>query len=598
LPKENGNMKLTAKHTSILQIIFSLALLFTINFLADSFFLRWDLTEDGRYSLKDATIQLLEDDERFAETMRVEVYFDGDLPAEWRKLRREVEIKLEEYRAYAGRKFEYEFIDPFANPDEEMQKATLIELRDAGLPPMSIPVPGEGEMGIKTIVPGALIRYPGKDPVAVTFFPPGQIIVNASREYIRNKIQKSITDLEYNLTSGIRRATQSRRPVLAFITGHNELNENELSDIKPALEQYYDIEFRSLFTEDTGSVRREKLDALKGIDMAIIARPMKPFTEKEKFVIDQFIMNGGKAIWMIDGINPYRDSLEAYGRTLGLALDVNLTDQIFQYGLRINNNCILDEYVAPIGIPMQDGRLMIFPWYFYPMTGNRAVHPITNNLDPVKTEYVSSIDTLAAKPLLKRTILLESSSRSIINNPPVRIFYDWVLTDAKPNFSGNNLRPNQPVAVLLEGRFESLYKNRLPPRFLNSTDIRFIESTDDNKMLVISDGDLIRNDLDTISNPGRYRAVPIDMSYYTLFNEQLNGLRFGNKVFFLNAVDYLLGDASLLASRTRISVRMLDMDKVSKEKVNWQLLAIALPLLALFVAGILQSIIRKRRYVK
>jgi gliding-associated putative ABC transporter substrate-binding component GldG len=587
-------MKLNARNISVLQIVLSLVLLVGLNQLAGTSFFRLDLTEDQRYSLKDATIDLLKDDERYSDKIYVQVYLEGDFPAEWKKLRREIEIKLEEFRAYAGNRFEYEFIDPFANPDEEVRNALLEELREKGVAPMSIPVPGEGEMGIKTIVPGAVIKYPGHEDVAVNFFPPGQIIVNASRDYIRNKVQKAITDLEYNLVSGVRRAIQADKPLITILRGHGELEERELESVIPYMQEYYDVAFSDLFVDDTTGGVREDVHALDNTDLLVVARPMLPFTEKEKYLVDQFVMRGGKVIWMVDGINAYRDSLSVYGRTLGLSLDVNLTDQLFQYGVRINNNVLLDEFVAPIGIPMQDGRLMIFPWYFYPMTGNRGDHPITNNLDPVKMEYVSSIDTLAYRKGIRKTVLLESSERSIYHNPPARIFYDWVLGEAKPNF--NEAKPFQPVAVLLEGEFESLYKNRLTPEFSSKMGSQYREQSKKTRMLVIGDGDLIRNDLDSVTSPGYYRAVPIDRTYYAIFEQQLQGLHFGNRDFFLNALDYLLGDESLIASRTRVTVRMLDMEKVKDAKGTWQLINISVPVILIILAGIGQFWLRRSRY--
>jgi len=590
-------MKFSARNISILQIVLSFALLVLVNYLSGFSFMRWDLTEDQRYSLKPATIKLLQDKERFNERMVVEVYMGGDLPADWKKLQREVATKLEEFRAYAGSKFEYKFIDPFENADEEIQASLLKELRENGLFPMSIPVPSDGGMGIKTIVPGALIRYPGKDPVAVTFFPTNQVIVNATRDYIRNKVQKAITDLEYNLTGGVRRATQKNKTSVAVLQGHGELTKKQLDDVLPYLETYYKVEFKDLYGEDSTDGRREYIRALDGFDVLMVAKPQLPFTEKEKYIIDQFVMRGGKVIWMVDGIQENRDTLDAYGRTLGLSLELNLTDQLFQYGVRINNNCILDEFVAPIGIPVRDGRLMVFPWFFYPMVGNRGYHPVSNNLDPVKMEYVSSIDTLAIKGIQK-TVLLETTPTSILYNPPVRIFYDWVLGEAKPNFKPENAKPHLPVAVLLEGEFESVFKNRLTPNFASSAASEFQERGIATKMLVVSDGDLIRNDLDTITNPGMFRPVPIDRSYWSLFNQQLGGLRFGNRDFFLNVLDYMTGDESLIASRTRITVRMLDMDKVKAEKGKWQFINIIIPVLIIILVAVVQFVIRKKRYAK
>lgn len=591
-------MKVSARQISILKIIVTFVALWIINDIAGSYFMRWDLTDDQRYTLKESTIALLEDDEKFQDRMIVRVYLEGEFPAEWKKLQKEVRIKLEEYRAYAGDKFEFEFIDPFAGSDKE-NEALLQELYQKGLKPMLIPAAGEGDVGGKTIVPGAIIKYPGQEDVPVMFFPANRSIMNFTRDYIRNLVQSSITNMEFNLTSGIKRSITKNKPRVVFLQGHGELEEEDVQYALSYAREYYNIEFTDLLKEGTNE---ENIRALRTYRALIIAQPKKPFTEKEKFLIDQFIMKGGRVMWMIDPVDPHKDSLQYYGRTLGLSRELNLGDQFFKYGIRVNNDIVVDERVGPIGIPSQDGRMMIFPWYFFPLADNiRNDHPITNNMDRVKLEYASSIDTLSYDPDIRKTVLLQSSERSTNFRPPVRIFYDWVLGEAKPNFEGPNSKPHQIMAVLLEGTFESLYKNRITPEFrdtLEKSDYVFKEESSPNKMIVVADGDLIRNDLDSISRPGSVRPIPIERSYYSIFNQQLQGLRFGNKEFFLNSLDYLLGDESLIASRNKMSMRLLDMNKVKQQKRYWQFINVTLPVAIIVLFAIGQGLFRRYKYTR
>lgn len=595
------------KLASILTVVLSLVIVILLNFAASFEFRRFDLTNDQRYTLKPSTKALLSDEDRYKDRVIVQVYLDGKFPAEWKKLKKEIQIKLEEYRAYAGSRLEYEFINPYAG-SEEKQKQLRESLAKKGLFPLPVPVMEDGEIGFKEIFPGAILKYPGAEDVALNFMP-RQIESQMrnrprsfDREGVRYVVQETILNLEYSLTRSIKKIITFNPPVITILEGHGELDELQTQYIEYYLGEYYTVQRKNIKAKDKDSVMREDIHALDNTDLLMIAKPESPFSEREKFVIDQFIMRGGKVMWMIDPINGHRDSLDVYGRTYGLSRELNLMDQLFKYGVRIDNKMVLDEFCGPVGIPDQNGRYRSYPWYFYPLATNDKYHPITAQIDPVKLEYACTIDTLAAKPGVKKSVLLHSSDRALYFKPPIRIFYDWIRTKPKfppegslpPRNARNKNQPPYIMGVLYEGEFESLFKNILAPEFVEKNEIKFLEkSKAPTKMIVIGDGDIMRNDIDSLSSPGRKKPIPIEYSLYT--NQRVH---FGNKDFMLNAVDYLLGDETLIASRSKRTLHLLDMNKVKDEKSKWQFINVTLPLLILFAFGIAQYFIRKYKYAK
>ena len=480
-----------SRGTDILSHVGVIAILILLNYVLSFSFGRYDLTEDKRHSLSENTIELLKDDKRIEDRIFFKIYLDGDLPADIRKIRNAIEEKLDEFIIYAGDKIQYEFIDPNGEEDEDYNLDVQKVIYGEGITPCDIEIVKSGKAEIKTIWPGALIEYKGTTVYRVQFFDKKVIY---SGENVRGLADRTINNLEYLLISAIRRVTADHKSKVSFLQGHGELKPQETMDVRNGLNRYYlvnDVEINS------------KINALDETDALIIAQPKKPFNEKDKFIIDQFIMNGGRVLWFIDPLNVNRDSLYRTGQTFGMSANLNIEkDMIYKYGVRLNNNLIIDSDCGPIFIPGHP--LGIVDWYFYPLL-QREDHPITKNIDPIKAEYASTIDVVNESDLgVKKTVLLRSSYNSIIFKAPARINYS--IIDVEPNFNDGE-SGDYPVAVMLEGTFTSAFENRgISSTFLNSPDYQTKFKSDSTKMLVVSDGDIIRNEIvDSAFVNGKWR---------------------------------------------------------------------------------------------
>lgn len=572
----------------ILSHVGVIAILILLNYVLSFSFGRFDLTEDKRHSLSDNTVELLQDEKRIEDRIFFKIYLDGDLPADIMKIRQAIKEKLDEFIIYTGDKIQYEFIDPNGEEDEDYNLEVQKIIYGEGIMPCDIEIVQSGKAEIKTIWPGALIEYKGTTVDQVQFFDK-KIIYNG--ENIRGLADRTINNLEYLLISAIRRVTADDKQKVSFLQGHGELKPHQTMDVRNGLNRYYlvdDIEIGG------------QLNALSETDALIIAQPQSAFSEKDKFVIDQFIMNGGRVLWFIDPVDVNRDSLYRTGQTYGMTANLNVEkDMIYKYGVRLNNNIIVDSDCGPIYIPGHP--LGVVDWYFYP-TLQRETHPITKNIDPIKAEYASSLDIVNESDTdVQKTVLLRSSYNSLIFKAPARINYS--IIDVEPNFNDGEAG-DYPVAVMLEGKFTSAFENRgISETFLNSPDFETKFKSDSTKMLVVSDGDVIRNEIvDSafVNGKWRYRFVPTNVDAFGVQNP--NGTPkylYGNRDFVLNAVDYMLDDFSLIDIRTKtITLRVLDTDKVNKEKDFWKTLNVVFPLVIIMILAVGQVFIRKRKYAR
>jgi ABC-2 type transport system permease protein len=408
---------------------------------------------------------------------------------------------------------------------------------------------------------------------------------------LRGLAERTINNLEYQLISAVRRVTADNKKTVSFLSGHNELKPYETMDVRKGLNRYYLIEDLEI---------NGQIHALDETDALIIAQPKSRFSEKDKFVIDQFIMNGGKVLWFVDPMDVNRDSLYRTGQTFGMSANLNIEkDMLFKYGVRLNSDIIIDKDCTPLFVPGHP--LGNVDWYFYPNL-QRVDHPITKNIDPIKAEYVSSMSIVNTSDMdVKKTVLLQSSYNSRIFKSPARINY--AIIDVEPKFN-DGTTGDYPTAIMLEGNFTSAFENRgLSESFLNSSDFETKFKSDTNKMLVVSDGDIIRNEIiDSayVNEEWRYKYMPINMDVYGVRNP--NGtpkFAYGNRDFVLNSVDYMLDDFSLIDIRTKtITMRVLDTEKVIEEKEFWKFINIAVPLLAILLLAIFQLILRKRKYAR
>lgn len=548
-------------------LIITLVCIVLLNFVGSFVFERFDLTAEKRFTLSDATVNQMRSLE---DVVFVRVYLEGSLPAEFRELRDATKEMLDELRAYAGGKLEYEFIDPSASPEEEERFEVYKELTRQGLQYTNIRMRTGDKMSEQIIFPGAIVTYQGRET-------PVQLLKSQTGATEQEMISVSVQQLEYELVSAIRKVVKDKNITVAFIHGHGELDELETADAEKALSEFYAVERIEI---------GEQLDALNEVDAIIIARPDSAFPEKDKFVIDQFIMRGGKVLWMIDPVFARMDSLRNSNLTMGLVLEHNLEDQLFKYGARLNNDLILDLQAMPIPIVTgsigNQPRQEMFTWYYNPLLLGNEKNPISRNMDRLKTEFVSTIDTVAVEGV-SASALLTSSDQCRLVNAPTRISFN--ILREPPRYEMFNNGPYL-AGVLLEGEFPSVFTNRLPRKLLDDPGIQFRERSVPTKMIVVSDGDIIKNLVNRSEE--KYFALGYDRYTNTLY---------GNREFILNAMNYLCDDSGLLNVRSKeFKIRLLDQARIDKERYFWQVLNTALPMVLVFVFGMVLFWWRKKRY--
>lgn len=397
--------------------------------------------------------------------------------------------------------------------------------------------------------------------------------------------------MEFRLASAIRDLTVVTKPTVAFIRGQGELENKYIFDIGQALSKQYTVGVISIGGQLSSLTKRDSLSEDKTrivnkYDALVIAKPDTAFSEKDKFIIDQFIMRGGKVLWLIDPVFASMDSLEVHETTLGMAQELNLEDMLFRYGVRLNTDLLMD--LNALSIPLRTGqvgdqpKIDFFPWYYFPVITPLEDHPIVKNLNAIKTEFVSSIDTIKVADV-KKTILLKTSLYTKTISTPALITLS--ILEKEPDqreFTG----PQKTVAVLLEGEFRSNFENRIPPEIKNSRDIGFVAKSKPTKMIVVSDGDVIKNQLHFS------KGYPMPLGY-----DQYTQQSFGNKDFILNALDYMLDDSGLISIRSReVKLRLLDMTRVNNNKIIWQAFNILFPVLLVVIFGLIRNFLRKRKY--
>jgi ABC-2 type transport system permease protein len=549
----------------------TIAIVILANFVFSFYFKRFDLTSEKRYTLSSSTKELLKS---LNDVVYFKVYLQGDLNPDFTRLRNETKEILDEFRAYSNNQVEYEFINPAENPNKEEVEKIERQLYEKGIVPEQIMDRSKKAQKVtqSLVWPGALVTHKGREV-------PLQLYKRQTGGGFTAEmsVNNSVQDLEYNLSNSIRKLQTPHRPEITFIEGHGELDTLKQYDFMRSLGEYYDINRVAI---------NSQLEALKGTDLIIISQPDSAFAEKDKFIIDQFIMNGGKVLWMLDPVYLNMDTFRLKGFTLGFGNNLNLEDMLFKYGVRVNPVLIQDINCAPIpvnvGFKQGQPDFKPFPWYYYPLIMSDIEHPIVKNLDLVKLEFASTIDTISAKGI-KKTILLHSSRYTKVQPTPARIAL--AMVQFKPKESQFN-NPYQPVACLLEGEFESNYKHRAEISMHDSVlkAFKYKDHSKKTKMIVIADGDIAKNEF--------RRGLPMELG-----EDRFTGQVYANKTFLLNCVNYLLDDAGLLQLRAReVKLRLLDRKKIDKHETKWQMINLGLPLGIILFFGIFQFYIRKRKY--
>ncbi|MBT8272085.1 MAG: gliding motility-associated ABC transporter substrate-binding protein GldG, partial [Bacteroidia bacterium] len=505
--------------------------------------------------------------EGIEEPIIVDIFLDGDdFPSEFKRLQRETRFMLEEF-ASINSSVKFGFIDPLEDPDNREQNIRQLSAR--GLTPMELSVQESGRSSKAVIFPWALASYDG-----VTVKIP--LVKNKMGSNQEELVNNSVQNLEYALANGFSKLLFPKRRTIAVLKGNGELPNRNIADFVTTLRDYY---FIAPFTLDAvESVPQRTLDSLLNFDLIIAAKPTARFSEEEKYILDQYTMNGGKSLWLIDAVAMDKDSLLSGGSGIATPRDLNLTDFFFKYGIRLNPKLVSDLYSAPITLASGEGsqaRFSQLPWFYSPLINPPDAHPITKNINLVKFDFPSPIDTLKNK--LDQTILLNSSVLSRADGVPREITIETATKEPDPkDYSAGPFI----LSVLIEGKFTSVYKNRVKPLVLREN----LDDGIDSKMIVAADGDLIRND---ISN-----NRPLELGF-----DKWTGQLYGNKEFLLNAVNYLLDDNGLINIRSKnMSIGFLDQQKVAEDGGLWKILNLLVPLLALGLFGILFHYFRRKKY--
>lgn len=565
--KEETNTKpgKKLKTQALLQLAMFTGILIAVNYIAGVKFARIDLTTDKRFTLSESTKSLAKN---LKDIVYIKVYLEGEFSPGLTQLQTATRELLDELNVISDGNVQYEFIDPSGNPDEKERNKLYSQLYQKGIQPTTIEERNKDGINRQYIFPGALVSYSNQE-IGV------QLLKDQIGAPSHVMLNNSIRNLEFEFSNAIRKATNPLKPAIAFLEGHGELNEMQIADFASSLVNSYDLQ----------RVRIDgKLGSLDKFKALIIAKPDSAFDDKDKFILDQYIMKGGRVLWLIDVMDVTMDSLANSGETIALARDLRLDDMLFKYGVRINYDLVQDMIASMIpvvtGYTGNQPKQQLMPWYYFPVVSPSESHPVSTNLNAVKTQFASSMDTLRNEGV-RKAILLSTSRYSKVVPAPVRVSLGIMQFKPDPKmFPLSNI----PLGVLLEGNFTSVYKNRVPPEIANDENIGFRDSGSFSKMVVISDGDLIRNDIQ------RGQPSPLGADRYT-------GMTYGNKAFLLNVMDYLCDESGLIALRNKENkMRMLDPAIIEEKASAISLINTIVPSALIIFFGIIKFWLRKRKY--
>lgn len=525
---------------------------------------RFDLTQEKRYTLADSTVKILKSVDR---PLNVVVYLEGDFPASFRQLQNETKFILEEFRKI-NPKIEFEFIDPIKT---KMSKDTLAAM---GIQPSILPDMKDGKISEIVMFPYAALKYKSSG-----FSIP--LIINQTGIDASEQLNRSIENLEYNFASNIKLLTEDHKKTVGILINQDELGPTQFQGfMEMALENY---NAGPIIPEDQKELSLADIPKLKRMDALVIAKPRKAFTENEKVILDQYIMNGGKTLWMIDAVNAEMDTLFQSKKIMAYPMETNLTDFFFNYGIRINAGLVKDLKKSALirivsGEVAGNPQYSSFLWPYFPLGIAEDQNPITKNINPVKFEFPTSIDTLGRKNI-KTKVLFESSERTNLKQVPNYVaLSEIVLSDSLSEFD----QPTAPkiFAVSLEGKFTSAYASRSE----RNSYPNFKPQSSKNKMIVIADGDVGRNQI------YKGKALPLG-------EDLLTKQTYGNEQFLRNALDFLLDDSNIMDLRNRnIEARLLDRQRIDEEKTKWQWINLLFPLAIIGLLGCVFYWWRKRKF--
>ena len=531
--------------------------LIVLNIVSQGYYNRIDLTTDNRYTLAKVTKDIIANIDK---QLIVKVYLEGDFPSEFKRLQIETRQFLEELNA-KNSFIKIQFIRP------NNQRERLIKV---GMIPSQLTVKEDGKLSNAIIFPWAEIVYKKKTNIV-------SLLPNGTAQSQEDQLETAVENLEFSFSNAIYKLQEEKQKKVAVLSGNEELLDIQLYSFLSEVTKKHRLAKFTLDSVASNSVK--SLKDLQQFDLAIIAKPTESFTEKEKLVLDQYIMNGGKTLWMLENVQADTDSLFKDGKMLAYPRDLNLTDFFFSYGLRVNVTLIQDLYAAKI--PLATGNIGNKPqfqnlnWFYHPLVSGNQTHAISKNIAPVRLRFANQIDTLQNS--LQKTVLLMSSMLTRKTGTPAIIELESIAEEPKEEDYSSGF---QIFSLLIEGDFTSMYANRIKPFNIK----KFSKKSSHNKMIVISDGDIGRNQLQ--------KGKPFDLA-----QDKWTGEQFGNKEFLLNAVDYLLDDNGLIELRNKnMQINLLDKERAYQERIFWQFVNIVLPLLVLLTFGFVFQYVRKRTY--
>ena len=551
------------------KLLTGLVLLVLLNLLSQYFYTRFDFTKEKRYTLNTKTETILQDAKQ---EINVTVFLEGDLPAAFKRLKLATSDLLNDYKALANVKINVVFTDPISGLPLNEQDTVISRLYSIGVEPTTLNIKNDNGFAQKTIFPMAIVSCEGRQL-------PVKLLQNmdAAGSYEDN-INSSIQNLEYTFTSAIKKVVTGENPRIGFTEGNGELSDLQLSDALKSLSTTYEAG-----RVDLNVIDKAGLDRLK---ILFVTKPQRSFTEAEKYKLDYFVMKGGSLVWSIDQVSADLDSLRGKTEQLAFNKALNLDDMLFIYGARINYNLVADANCAEIPLAMGDGnqnQIQMAPWLYYPILLPDTSSALVKNIDGVRSEFVSTIDTIGVKGIRKTTIL-STSPYNKLHNAPKLLSLQMVAEQPDPRDYAST---SKPVGVLMEGNFPSVFYNRALPEGITTSYGNFKKSKS-TRMIVIGDGDIFKNQVSATDNS----VFPLGFDRFTQQN-------FGNKALLLNIADYLSSEDNLIALRNKdVKVRLLDKTKLRAEKLTWQIMNVLLPIGLLILFGIFQHYYRKYKYTR
>lgn len=577
-----SSVKADVKKSHILQLVLGLVIIVFLNVIGYFFFARIDLTQEKRYTLSESSKKLMSNLE---DIVFIRCYLEGDIPSEYKKLRNETKEMLDQFRAY-NPDIEYEFVDPNNFENAKDKNEFYQRLFEKGFSPLLTTSTNNNSQVQQYIFPYLEITYKGR----TTIVP----LISSKNGFSSDGIvNASIENLEYNLYTAIRSVATQQRGKVAFLYGHGEWQVENIWDFISSLNEYYTVDSISIneklnaLTERVYDSVNPNLVKIKNkFDCLVIAKPTSIFSYKDLYLIDQYIMHGGKVLWLVDPLLVSMDSLQTQANTFAISNFTGVDDILFRYGVKLNTNLVTDMQCAKI--PIVTGQyqnntpqMTYYPWNFFPEISPNANHIISDKISPVKMEFASSIDTTNSPA--KKTVLLSSSNRTRVLNSPVNVSLQMLKQKQDASLFNSGAKD---VAILLEGEFSSAFKNRLTPEMEFNSQMAYKDFSDTTAMIVIADGDVVRNDF------MNGQLLPLGYDKYTR-------KMYGNKEFLVNCVNYLCGDEDLIPLRSReVIMRNLDLAKVEREKTAWQIVNVALPIVIIVLFGVLLAVLRKKTFTK